>query len=107
MKHPEIAIADMTSTYLGLGRRKETEGYMSIASVYDPSNGSSMFRVSGLRYHKHATQEDPYAARNYSRVTWKPDITLMPQEALREMVQKNPNVKLMEVNIMRDDSKSA
>ena len=132
-KHPEIAIADTTSAYVGLGRREETKSYMSNASVYDPSNGSLLFRVSGLRYHRLDTQEDPYAAHNYSRVTWKPDITFLPQEALGEMAKKgfkfsassdqddawhmtnklidlvahkNPNVKVMEVNMMRDDSTS-
>lgn len=132
--HPKIAVADTNSTYVGLGRREETKSYMSNASVYDPSNGSLLFRISGLRYHRLETQEDPYAAHNYSRVTWKPDITFLPQEALGEMAKsavgsgastdqdhvwvitnkvidlvahKYPNVKVMEVNMIRDDSTSA
>ena len=131
--HPEIAISDTNSIYVGLGRREETKSYMSNASVYDPSNGSLLFRVSGLRYHRLNTQEDPYAAHNYSRVTWKPDITFFAQEALSEMAKKavnsrassdqdhawhitnelidlvahkNPNLKVMEVNMIRDDSTS-
>ena len=133
-KHPETAIADTTSTYVGLGRREDTKSYMSNVSVFDPGNRSLLFRVSGLRYHRLDTQEDPYMAHTYSRVTWKPDITFLPQEALSEMankasqsnassnqehaweitndiinlvVHKNPNLKVMEVNMMRDDSTSS
>ena len=129
-KHPEIAIADSNSKYIGLGRREETKSYMSNASVYDPESGSLLFHVSGLRYYKLETQEDPYAAHSFSRVAWKPDITFLPQEALGEMIasgansdrdpawditnelidlvaHKNPNVRVMEVNMMRDDSTSA
>ena len=133
-KHPEIAIADTTSTYTRLGRREEPKSYMSNVSVFDPSSRSLLFRVSGLRYHKLDTQEDQFIAHTYSQVTWKPDITFLQQEALDEMakkgskcsassnqedawditceiidlvVHKTPNMNVMEVNMMRDDSTSA
>ena len=133
-KHPETAIADTTSTYVRLGRREETKSYMSNVSVFDPSNRSLLFRVSGLRYHKLDTQEDPFTAHTYSQVTWKPDITFLHQEALGEMTKngskysassnhedawditgeiidlvahKTPNMNVMEVNMMRDNSESA
>ncbi|KAL8895775.1 MAG: hypothetical protein Q9192_003453 [Flavoplaca navasiana] len=124
-QHPETAIADTNSQYVGLGRREETKSYMSNASVYCPSSGSLLFRVSGLRYHKLDTQEDPYASHNYSRVTWKPDITYLTQEALSDLARaaehtwetanqlidlvahKKPNIRVLEVNIIRHDSTSA
>ncbi|KAI4264333.1 MAG: hypothetical protein L6R42_000544 [Xanthoria sp. 1 TBL-2021] len=127
--HPETAISDTNSRYVGLGRREETKSYMSNASVYDARDGSLLFRLSGLRYHKLDTQEDPYAAHNYSRVTWKPDVTYLSQEALSIMTKnaaseenhvwkmtnklidlvahKKPNIRVMEVNMMREDSSSA
>lgn len=127
--HPETAITDTNSRYVGLGRREETKSYMSNASVYDARDGSLLFRLSGLRYHKLETQEDPYAAHSYSRVTWKPDVTYLSQEALDTMTEKTagkenhvwkttnelidlvahkkPNVKVMEINMMREDSSSA
>ena len=99
---------------------------MSDASVYDPHHGSLLFRVSGLRYHKLDTQEDPYAAHKYSRVTWKPDITLLSQQSLSQIVKtlkpdhdqvineiidmvahKNPNLKVVESNMLPGDSTSA
>ena len=133
-EHHETAIADTTSTYVGLGRREDTKSYMSNVSVFDPSDRSLLFRVSGLRYHRLDTQEDPFSAHSYSRATWKPDITFLPQEALGELakkdtqsdvssyqerawnitseiidlvVHKTPNLKVMEVNMMRDDSTSS
>ena len=125
-KHPETAIADTTSRYVGLGRREETKNYMSDASVYDPRDGSLLFRVSGLRYHRLETQEDPYAAHKYSTVTWKPDITLLSQQSLSQIVtslkpdhdqvaneiidmvaHKNPNLKVVEVDMLPGDSTSA
>ncbi|KAI4270007.1 MAG: hypothetical protein LQ337_006959, partial [Flavoplaca oasis] len=63
-QHPETAIADTNSQYVGLGRREETKSYMSNASMYCPRSGSLLFRVSGLRYHKLDTKEDPYASHN-------------------------------------------
>lgn len=133
-EHPETAMADTTSTYVRLGRREETKSYMSNVSVFDPNDRSLLFRVSGLRYHKLDTQEDPFTAHTYSQVTWKPDITFLHQEALAEMAKngskcsassnhedawdisseiidlvahKTPNMNVIEVNMMRDDSTSA
>ncbi|KAL6716017.1 hypothetical protein ACLMJK_006979 [Lecanora helva] len=123
--HPEAAVADTTSAYVGLGRREETKNYLSNASVYDSHNGLLLFRVSGLRYHKLDTQEDPYAAHKYSRVNWKPDITFLSQEKLDQIARnlkldheqladtlldmvahKSPNLKVVEVNMLPDDSNS-
>lgn len=122
---PETAIADTTSRYVGLGRPEDTKNYMSDASVYDPHDGSLLFRVSGLRYHRLDTQEDSYAAHKYSKVNWKPDITFLSQKGLDQIANtlkpnenhltdeliemvahKNPNLKVVEVNMLPDDSTS-
>ncbi|KAL8912790.1 MAG: hypothetical protein Q9171_002248 [Xanthocarpia ochracea] len=130
---PQSAISETSSTYVGLGRREVTQSYMSNVSVYNPSSGSLVFRVSGLRYHRLDTQEDPYAAHNYSQLTWKPDISTMSQETLGAfankllasdadsdqdhawnmtnqlvdlVAHKTPNVKVLEINMLRDDSTS-
>ena len=76
---PDTAIADTTSRYVGLGCREEIKNYMSSASVSNPHNRSLLFHVSGLCYHRLDTREDPYAAHKYSKVTEKPDITLLSQ----------------------------
>lgn len=116
-----------------LGRSEETKSYMSNVSVFNPSDRSLLFRVSGLRYLKLDTQEDPFAAHTFRQVMWKPDITFLHQEALGEMtknrskcsasfkqedawditdeiielvVHKTSNMNVIEVNIVRDNSTS-
>ena len=66
---PDTAIAAAASRYIGLGRPEETRNYISNASVYDPYNGSELFRVSGLRYHRLDVQEEPYIVDHYSKAT--------------------------------------
>ncbi|KAL8658105.1 MAG: hypothetical protein Q9226_001255, partial [Calogaya cf. arnoldii] len=63
-QHPKTAIADINSY-----------------------SGSLLFRVSGLRYHKLDTQEDSYASHDYSRITWKPDITKSTQGAVSDLAK--------------------
>lgn len=48
----DSGISIACSKYVGVGRPEEPSNYMSDASVYDPTTGSLLFRVSGLRYHK-------------------------------------------------------
>ena len=62
---PDTAIAAAASRYIGLGRPEETRNYISNASVYDPYNGSELFRV----YHRLDVQEDPYIVDHYSKAT--------------------------------------
>lgn len=129
---PETAVSITKSKHNGLGRLEETKNYVSYASVYDQATGDLLFQVSGLRYHKLDTRENPYAAHNYSRVIWKPDITWLSQEAILKVPSKyvssssgsgdvalgtvneiidlvshkKPNVKVMEVNMISGDSSS-
>ena len=122
-----------SSSYVGLGRREETKSYMSHVTVYRPDSGALLFKVSGLRYHKLDTREDPYAAHRYSHLTWKPDITHLTQHGLLSHVSKasdtdlssmndhhpsvidevidmiahkNPNLKVMEINMIPEDATS-
>jgi Polyketide synthase dehydratase len=80
LKKPEVGISVTSSKYVGVGRPEDTKNYMSDASVYDPETGLLLMELSGLRYSKLDTREDPHAAHSYSRVDWKPDITLTKQD---------------------------
>jgi NADPH:quinone reductase-like Zn-dependent oxidoreductase len=77
-----------TAKYVGVGREDETKNYMSDASVYDPDTRLLLFQLSGLRYHKIDTRESPYAAHNYSRLVWKPDIGLLSVNGLSDYLQR-------------------
>lgn len=105
---------------------------MSEAAIYDPTSSALLFKVSGLRYHKLDTREDPYASHTYSRLVWKPDITSLPSKYLLKLPSKNddsevlqddhkwqavgevidlvahkkPNLKVIELNAIPDDSQS-
>ena len=98
---------------------------MSNASAYDPYNGSKLSRVSGLCYHRLATQKNTYTIHIHSKVTWKPDIIFSSQKTLGQSAktlkpeqghltnklidvgaQKNLNLKAVEVNMLPDDSTS-
>lgn len=128
---PETGVSITKSVHNGLGRLEETKTYVSYASVYNQLTGDLLFQVSGLRYHKLDTRENPYAAHNYSRVVWKPDITWLSQEAIQKLpskysnsasgsdaaldtaneiidlvAHKKPNVKVMEVSMISGDSTS-
>ncbi|KAL3424012.1 beta-ketoacyl synthase domain-containing protein [Phlyctema vagabunda] len=130
---PDRGIAITSAKYVGLGRRDETKSYMSEVSIYSPSSGSLLFKLSGLRYHKLDTRVDPYASHTYSRLVWKPDVTYLPQEYISEFVpsldtnpgqsyknndwqtvsevidliaHKKSNVKVIEFNAVSEDSES-
>ncbi len=79
---PQVGISVTSSKYVGVGRPEDTKNYMSDASVYDPDTGALLLELSGLRYHRLDTREDPHAAHSYSRVDWKPDVTHLRQDQL-------------------------
>ena len=130
---PDTAISITKSKFNGLGRQEETKNYVSDASVYNQATGDLLFQLSGLRYHKLDTRENPHAAHDYSCVIWKPDITWLSQDAFLKILSKytgnafdsedlawstvheiidliahkKPNVKVMEVvNMASGDSTS-
>lgn len=82
-KKPEVGISVTSSKYIGVGRPEDTKNHMSDASVYDLETGSLLMGLSGLRYSRLDTREDPHAAHSYSRIDWKPDITLIKQDQVQ------------------------
>lgn len=59
--NPETAIAVSSAEYLGIGSLDEKKSYKSKVTVYNPSTGSLLFQVSGLRYHSINTREGHHA----------------------------------------------
>lgn len=129
----ETGLSVTSSRYVGLGRVEDTKSYMSNITVYHPSSGALLLKVSGLRYHKLDTREDPYAMHRYSRLTWKPDITHLTQDGLSSYVEKShsssrctntenpstdidrvinviahkkPNLRVIEINMIPKDTMS-
>jgi hypothetical protein len=127
---PQVGISVTSSKYVGVGRPEDTKNYMSNASVYDPDTGSLLLELSGLRYHKLSTRENPHAAHSYCRVDWKPDIAYVRQDQLLDLnsgtygkstystlsmtavqvidliAHKKPNLKVMEFQMVFPDLES-
>jgi NADPH:quinone reductase-like Zn-dependent oxidoreductase/NAD(P)-dependent dehydrogenase (short-subunit alcohol dehydrogenase family) len=109
------------SLFAGPGRTELTKNYLSNAKVFDAGSGRLAFKLTGLRYHMLDFQDSPYAAHGYSRLVWKPDVTLSPQacaadaetrgwDKVQEIVDliahKKPNAKVIEASLVPQDSSS-
>lgn len=108
------------SKYTGRGRRDEGKSYLSGCSVYDPTNGALLLRLTGLRYHKLDAAADANARQTYNRSVWKPDISLISQDQLTTSISmasvpkvhqvmdlvahKKPNLKIMEIQLSLTES---
>lgn len=122
---PEEGLAISTADYIGVGRIEETKNWKSDVTVLDPTTGELLMQLSGLRYHKLDTREDLNAAHSYACVTWRPDINSLTQDGLWAMgtentaeqesavarildlmVHKKQNAKIMEVNMLPNNSES-
>ena len=113
-------IATTTSQYAGLGIVESTKNYKSNAVVRDTDTGDLLFKLTGLRYHRLDTQEDPYSSHTYSRVLWKPDVTYLTQDSISALTAKEdvlgefidlvahkfPNLSVLEVSTIPADETS-
>ncbi|KAF2970301.1 hypothetical protein GQX73_g3288 [Xylaria multiplex] len=105
--------------FTGLGRKELTENYSSNAKVYDAESGELIFKLTGLRYSV-LDFDTPYSTHRYSRLDWQPDIILSPevfqlsnasgwqevQEIADLVAHKKPNLKVVEIIQLPDDSSS-
>lgn len=116
---PEVGISVTSSEYVGRGRPDENKNYFSGCSVYDPSTGSLLLRLTGLRYHKLDIGNVVHNPHTYNRSVWKPDITFLSQEQVNCLIaevpsskldhvidliaHKKPALKVMEINLSSTD----
>ncbi|PNY20705.1 Polyketide synthase [Tolypocladium capitatum] len=113
-------ISTTDSQYVGLGLPESTKNYKSTAVVRDTESGKLLLKLTGLRYHKLDTQEDPYSSHTYSRVSWKPDLTHLTQEGISALstqedvlgafidlaAHKFPNLNVLEASTIPSDDTS-
>ena len=79
---PTKGIAISSRDFVGVGRLEEAKSYKSEIQVHDPSDGSPLFSLSGLHYHKLETHARLHTTRDYTHVTWRPDITWASRDML-------------------------
>ncbi|KAJ6443718.1 Polyketide synthase [Purpureocillium lavendulum] len=113
-------ISATDSQYVGLGLPESTKNYKSNAVVRDTENGKVLLKLTGLRYHKLDTQEDPYSSHTYSRVSWKPDLTHLTPDGVSALstqddvlgafidlaAHKFPNLTVLEVSTVPSEATS-
>ncbi|MCJ1264132.1 hypothetical protein MMC22_004003 [Lobaria immixta] len=73
----KTGIAVSTSEHTGNGRIDEAKRYKTHVSVYDTDSGFLIFQMSGLHYSKLETHKDRHGPHEYTRLSWKPDISLL------------------------------
>lgn len=81
----ETGIAVSTSEYIGTGKMNEAKRYKTHVSVYDTESSSMIFRMSGLHYNKLETHKDRHGPHKYTRLSWKPDISLLTETQLQNL----------------------
>lgn len=125
-------VAFASSYFKGPGRAEETKNYKSNTTVYDQSTGQVLMQLTGLSYHKLDTRENLHAAHNYSRLSWKADVEHLRPEKLSSLsiseltghevrsdseegkvdllldliAHKQPNLKVLEINLLAHSSDS-
>ena len=89
----ETGIAISTSEYIGTGRTDEPKRYKTHVSVYSTESGSLIFQMSGLHYNKLEIHEDRHRPHKYTRLSWKPDISLLTEIQLQSVSLEQEKTK--------------
>ena len=90
----EKALATTSSFYAGLGKREATENYVSNASVHAVGSGAQILQLTRLHYHKLDAGESPYSLHAYSRISWKPDVTMISTDGLSKYMTRRPAAEI-------------
>ena len=77
-------IANITSTYNGVGDTNDTKNYSANVTVYDKDTGLLLFQASKLRTFILDTHAASHTEGKFCQLTWKPDITFMSQSHLSQ-----------------------
>lgn len=114
-------IATTSSHYIGRGATQSTKNYKSNLVVRDSETGDLLLEMTGQRYSQLDARENPYSSHTYSRVLWKPDLTLLTPEVMRTLSEKEdvlgelidllahkfPQLNVLEVSTIPGEATSA
>ncbi|KAF7590609.1 hypothetical protein BBP40_002604 [Aspergillus hancockii] len=114
--HKGMAIA--SSYYSGRGHTDAAKSYLGDTSVYDPTTGALLIRMTGLSSHKIDLAVDLMARHTLTIDTLKPDISTLSEGAIEKLhqahdnmisllfemaVHKKPSLKVLEVDLDTGD----
>ncbi|KAM7207245.1 hypothetical protein V8F20_002511 [Naviculisporaceae sp. PSN 640] len=122
---PAEAIALASARFLGIGREDLHRNYGSDLSLYDPRDGSLILEMKGLTTRDIETSEEEGAKHLFTYPSWEADISLLlsspdstklrqyfrdtgksTQHLIDLVAHKNPNLKVLEVNLNPKDTSS-
>lgn len=113
--------------YIGTGHREDKTNYSSQGTMYKPVDGAVMAELKGVHYSRLETRADVYTSYTYLRTSWKPDFSLLkddakfhkalgsyPDESTQDAVQSlidlaaynNPSLAVLELNLSPGDGSS-
>ncbi|KAB8234225.1 type I polyketide synthase [Aspergillus alliaceus] len=113
-RRPTTGIAVASSYYSGRGRKDTDKSYLGRTSVYDPTSGALLIRMTGLSSHKIDLGVDPMARHTLAHDVLKPDISTLNEEAIKQLgkvhksmtalllnlaVHKKPSLKVLEIDL--------
>ncbi|KAB8201907.1 hypothetical protein BDV34DRAFT_228866 [Aspergillus parasiticus] len=111
---PDAGIAVASSYYSGRGREDTEKSYLGSTSVYDPTTGALLIRMTGLSSHRIDLGIDPITRHTLVHDVLKPDISMLNVEAVQQlgqvhtnmtplllelMVHKKPTLKVLELDL--------
>lgn len=126
-KSTTTGIAVVSSSYSGLGDRKDAKNYTADVNVYDLATGVLLLQLSKLRTNILDTHEMSHTDPTFCCLTWKPDITFVSKrtiaalgspsspedggwaavhEAIDLIAYKTPNLKVFEGSVISDEATS-
>ncbi|RDA88311.1 hypothetical protein CP532_6585, partial [Ophiocordyceps camponoti-leonardi (nom. inval.)] len=114
------AISLSEAVFAGPGRTDLAKDYLTNATLHESRSGNVILQMSGERCQAVDLQDTPYTAHRYSRLVWKPDVTLSPQacaggdsrgwnkaQDIADLVaHKKPNARVVEASLVAQDSAS-
>ncbi|GAB1200503.1 hypothetical protein APSETT444_009876 [Aspergillus pseudonomiae] len=97
---PDAGIAVASSYYSGRGREDTEKSYLGNTSVYDPTSGALLIRMTGLSSHRIDLGIDPVNRHTLTQDVLKPDISTLNEKAIQELGRGHTNLTPVLLDLM-------
>ncbi|KAE8376147.1 hypothetical protein BDV26DRAFT_294376 [Aspergillus bertholletiae] len=97
---PRAGIAVASSYYSGRGRKDTEKSYLGSTSVYDPTSGALLVRMTGLSSHRIDLGIDSMARHTLAHEVLKPDISTLDAKAIQKLEQSHTNMTPLLLDLM-------
>ncbi|KAE8406449.1 hypothetical protein BDV37DRAFT_280732 [Aspergillus pseudonomiae] len=97
---PDAGIAVASSYYSGRGREDTEKSYLGNTSVYDPTSGALLIRMTGLSSHRIDLGIDPVNRHTLTQDVLKADISTLNEKAIQELGRGHTNLTPVLLDLM-------